>query len=70
VSRVSKNTAERVLKKHRFRQCSLASFVHLRASEREEKTKTLAREPPILNYPIPNYSPEDGLGERHGALVL
>ena len=62
VSRVSKNTAEQRKasqkeKKLRFRQCC----VHLR-EKREKPSPTL----PALAQRIPKYSPEDGLGERHG----
>jgi len=63
VSRVSKNTAEQRKasqkeKKLRFRQCCC---VHLR-EKREKPSPTL----PALAKRIPKYSPEDGLGERHG----
>jgi len=63
VSRVSKNTAEQRKasqkeKKLRFRQCCC---VHLR-EKREKPSPTL----PALAQRIPKYSPEDGLGERHG----
>lgn len=63
VSRVSKNTAEQRKasqkeKKLRFRQCCC---VHLR-EKREKPSPTL----PALAQRTPKYSPEDGLGERHG----